>query len=182
MGVLCWFNGVGQLGWVFWECRIACTCFFILRPEVLRRALSHIWCKLYLPIFQISVGLLVNRFFNSSGNAVALPLYYLEVLLGARVTCIDVMIYRGGFLQVLLESFSKGPRGFPYVFIITCKVPMLELVGGLTFVSYGILVHGETIRFLMVLLPLKWVCIPYLLQIFWCFCIDLRCRVYLYDS
>ena len=64
------------------------------------------------------------------------------------------------------ESFSKGPRGFPYVLIITCKVPTLEPVDGPTFVSHGILVFGETGRFLMVLLPLKWVCIPYLLQIF----------------
>ena len=31
-----------------------------------------------------------------------------------------MMMYEGGILQVLLESFLKGPRGFSYVFIITC--------------------------------------------------------------
>ena len=63
---------------------------------------------------------------------------------------------------MLFESFSKGVRGFPYVFIITYKVPTLEPVDAPTFVSHGVLVLGETSRFLMVLLPLKWVCIPYL--------------------
>ena len=46
---------------------------------------------------------------------------------------------------MLFESFSKGPGGFPYVFIITGKITKLEP---------------------MVLLPLKWVCIPYLPQTF----------------
>ena len=67
---------------------------------------------------------------------------------------------------MLFESFTKGPRGFLCVLIITCKVPTLEPVDGPTFVNHWILVPGETSKFLMVLLPLKWVCIPYLLQIF----------------
>ena len=37
---------------------------------------------------------------------------------------------------MLLESFSKGPRGFSYVFIITCKVATLEPIDGPTFVSH----------------------------------------------
>ena len=41
---------------------------------------------------------------------------------------------------MLFESFSKGPRGFPYVLIITCKVPTLEPVDGPTFVGHGVLV------------------------------------------
>ena len=44
----------------------------------------------------------------------ALPPYYLEIVLGSWVACTDaMMMYRGGFLKMLLESFSKGPRGFP---------------------------------------------------------------------
>ena len=36
-----------------------------------------------------------------------LPPYYLEVLLGGRVTSVaDVMMYGGWILQVLFESFS----------------------------------------------------------------------------
>ena len=38
-----------------------------------------------------------------------LPPNYLEVLLGGGVTCVTaMMMYRGGILQVLLESFTKG--------------------------------------------------------------------------
>ena len=45
------------------------------------------------------------------------------------MACVIAMImYREGFLKVIFESFSKGPRGLPYVFIITGKVITLELV------------------------------------------------------
>ena len=72
-----------------------------------------------------------------------LPPYYLEVMLSGRRACtIDVMMYRGGFLKVLFESFSKGPRGFPYVFIITGKVSALDPVYGPTFVDHGVFVLG----------------------------------------
>ena len=70
-----------------------------------------------------------------------LPPYYLEVVLSGRMACvIAVMMYRGGFLMVLFESFSKVPRGFPYVFIITGKVSALEPVYGPAFVDHGVFV------------------------------------------
>ena len=67
----------------------------------------------------------------------------------------------GGSLA--LESFSKGPIGFPHVFIRTLHwnqymAPLLLTIGSLSL--------GETRRFLIMLLPLKWVWITYLLQIF----------------
>ena len=72
-----------------------------------------------------------------------LPPYYLVIVLGDGVACADaVMMYRGGLLKVLLESFSKGTRGLPYIFIIACKVPTLEPVDGPTFVSHEVLVLG----------------------------------------
>ena len=43
---------------------------------------------------------------------------------------------------MFFESFSKGPRGFPYVFSTTYKIPTLESVDGLTFVFHGVLVLG----------------------------------------
>ena len=96
-----------------------------------------------------------------------LPPYYLEVILSGGVACIVIMaMYRGGFLWVFFESFSKGPRGLSYVFLITSKVPTLEPVDGLTFVFHKVLVLGGNQEVLMVLLPLKWICMPYLLQIF----------------
>ena len=97
----------------------------------------------------------------------SLPAYYLEVMLNGRIACVvAVMMYRGGILQMLFESFPKGPTGFPYVFIIAGKVTKLEPIYGPTFADHGVFVLGGTSRFLMVLLPLKWVCIPYLPQIF----------------
>ena len=96
-----------------------------------------------------------------------LPSCYLEIILSDGTACGDAMVmYGGGFLKVLFESSSKGPRGFSYVLIITCKVPTMEPVDGPTLVVMGSLSLGETRRFLMVLLPLKWVCTLYLLQIF----------------
>ena len=55
---------------------------------------------------------------------------------------VTMMIYGGGILQVLFESFSKGPGGFPYVFIITDEVTTLELVYGPTFADHGVFILG----------------------------------------
>ena len=69
--------------------------------------------------------------------------YYLEVILTSRVACmIAVMVNGWGVLQVLFESVSKGPGGFPYVFIITGKVTTLELVYGSTFADHRVFVLG----------------------------------------
>ena len=74
----------------------------------------------------------------------------LDVILCYRITCVTaMMMHRGEILKVLFESFSKAPRGFPYVFIIAGKVT--------TFAVHWLFVPGETRKFLMVLLPLKWV-------------------------
>ena len=77
----------------------------------------------------------------------ALSPYYLEVILTGRMACVNAMMYRRGFLKMLFESFFKGPRGFPYVFIIAGKVTALEAVYGPTFVDHGVFVLGETSRF-----------------------------------
>ena len=49
-----------------------------------------------------------------------------------------------GSLQVLFVSFIKGPGGFPYVFIITCEVPTLIPVDGITLGDHRVFVLGET--------------------------------------
>ena len=41
---------------------------------------------------------------------------------------------------MLLESFSKGPRGLSYVFLITCKFSTLDPVDGPTVVLHGVLI------------------------------------------
>ena len=68
-----------------------------------------------------------------------LPPYYLEVMLGGGMTCAAaMMMYRRGILQVFFESFTKGPGGFSYVFMITGKVTTLKPVYGPTFVGHGV--------------------------------------------
>ena len=56
---------------------------------------------------------------------------------------------------MLFISFTKGPGGFPFGFIITGKVPTLIPIDGITLRTMGSLSLGETRRFLMVLPPLK---------------------------
>ena len=41
---------------------------------------------------------------------------------------------------MLFVSFTKGPGGFPYVFIITCEVPTLIPVDGITLGHHGVFV------------------------------------------
>ena len=56
---------------------------------------------------------------------------------------------------MLFVPFTKGPGGFPYVFIITCEVPTLIPVDGITLGDHRVFVLRETRRFLMVHPPLK---------------------------
>ena len=122
MGMLGWFKWVGVLGWLELACPTACTCLLKVRLGVLSKTLSHMWGKLNLPIFLFNVELFTLINMDSLmfiATAMPLPPYYLEVMLTGRMACvIAMMMYRGGFFKVLFESFSKGPRGFPYVFII----------------------------------------------------------------
>ena len=43
---------------------------------------------------------------------------------------------------MLFVSFTKGPGGFPYVFIITDEVPSLVPVDGTTLVDHRVFVLG----------------------------------------
>ena len=107
-----------------------------------------------------------------------LCLYYLEVFLcHCMASSATVVVYRGGFLWVLLKSSSKGPRCLYYIFLITCKVSTLELVDGLTFVFHGVLILGGNQDVIKELLPFKWVCMPYLLQVFLMFSHRPWCKV-----
>ena len=43
---------------------------------------------------------------------------------------------------MLFVSFTKGPRGLPYVIIITGKVPTLIPIDGITLEDHGVFVLG----------------------------------------
>ena len=55
------------------------------------------------------------------------------------VASLDTMLMNGrGGLQVLFVSFTKGPGGFPYVFIITALLPTVIPVYGTTLVDHRV--------------------------------------------
>ena len=71
----------------------------------------------------------------------ALPPYYFEAIVVNGVVGLGVMMMNGwGVLQVLFVSFTKGPGGFPYVFIITGEVPTLIPIDGITLGGNGVFV------------------------------------------
>ena len=101
------------------------------------------WGKLNLPIFLFTVGLftLINADSLTFLTKPCPPSLLFGSFVAGGMTCITaMMMYRERVLQVLYESFSKGPGGFPYVFIITGEVTTLEPVYGPTFVDHGIFV------------------------------------------
>ena len=64
-----------------------------------------------------------------------LPPYYLS----GRMACvIAVMMYRGGFLKVLFESFSKGSRSSPMYSSLQVRSPHWNQYMGPTFVDHGV--------------------------------------------
>ena len=72
-----------------------------------------------------------------------LPPYYLEVILVSGMASFDAMMMNGrGGLQVLFVSFTKGPGGFPYVFIIAAQVTTLVPIDGTTLVDHRVFVLG----------------------------------------
>ena len=77
------------------------------------------------------------------GQMVPLPPYYFEVIMVNGVAGLVIVMMNGwGILQVLFASFTKGPGGFPYVFIITGKVPTLILIDGITLGDHRVFVLG----------------------------------------
>ena len=72
-----------------------------------------------------------------------LPPYYLEVILVGGMACLAAMVMNGREgLQVLFVSFTKGPGGFPYIFVITTQVPTLVPIDGTTLVDHRVFVLG----------------------------------------
>ena len=104
------------------------------------------WGKLNLPMFLFNVGLLTLMNMDSLiflAKHMSLIPYYLEVIMTGGVACMVTVLMNGwGVLQVLFVSFTKGPGGFPYVFIITREVTTLETIYGPTFADHRVFVPG----------------------------------------
>ena len=54
-----------------------------------------------------------------------------------------MVMYGRGVFQVLFESFSTSPGGFPYVLIITGKLTTFEPIYSPTFADHGVFVLME---------------------------------------
>ena len=75
-----------------------------------------------------------------------LPPYYLEVIMtGLYGYCVDEWVR--GPSGALYIFFTKGPGGFPYVFIITREVTTLEPINGPNFLTIGSLSLGRLVSF-----------------------------------
>ena len=73
-----------------------------------------------------------------------LPPYYLEVIMVSWVACLAAVLMNGrGGLQVFFVSFTKGPGGLPYVFIITTWVTILVPIYGTPLVDHRVFVLGR---------------------------------------
>ena len=57
-------NCMGVLGWVDWACPISCTCLFYFKPKGVKENPIPFLCKLNLPIFLFSVGLLTLMYID----------------------------------------------------------------------------------------------------------------------
>ena len=128
-----------------WACPlkdVLCTCplsLLILRSGVLNRTLSHIWWRLYLPTFLLSVGLLTLMYIDSL-IVLARPWssFPIMVKFSGLVLCpVWVLCAWMGwrFFQVFLVSFSKGPGCLLYVFLIEHELPTLIPVDAPTFLA-----------------------------------------------
>ena len=73
----------------------------------------------------------------------SLPPYYFEVIVIDRVVGLIIVMMNGWrVLQVLFVSFTKGPGSFPYIPIITARVPTLIPVDGISLVDHRVFVLG----------------------------------------
>ena len=151
-------------------CPTACTCLFKVRPGVLSKTLSHMLGKLNVPIFLFNVGLLTltnmdSLIFLSKPCPSLLIIWKLFWYVGWPVWLLWSWMGEASFRC----SLNLSPK-----FLEVSPMYSLAQVRSLHWNQYmaqilltkGFLSYGEASRFLMVLLSLKWVCMPYLPQIF----------------
>ena len=93
------------------------------------------------------------------------PPYYLKVIFTSGVACMVAMMMNGGPSGALWTFLHKSWR-FPLCIHHHRKGHHIGTSIWPHFADHGVFVIGETSRFLMVLPLLKWVCMPYLPQIF----------------
>ena len=109
----------------------------------------------------------VQCFFDCSTEVLVFPPNYIEIINSDLVTTDVTMVkYWGGCLLMFLEPLCKSSRGFTNVFLITVNPATLTPIDDPTLFEDWIFILGAIRRLLMVLPPLKYTCMPCLLQVF----------------
>ena len=116
-----------------WACplrHVLCACpvsLLILRSGVLNRTLSHIWWRLYLPIFLLCVGLLTLMYIDSS-TVLARPWSSLPIMLifsGVLLWSVWVLCaWMGeGFFRCSLDLVPRVLDAFPMYSLLHMSSP-----------------------------------------------------------
>ena len=96
-----------------------------------------------------------------------LPPYYLKVILTSRMACIvATMMYGEESFRCSLNLSPKVLEIYPMYSSSQVRSPHWNQYMAPLLLAVGSLSLGETSRLIMMLLPLKWVCMPYVPQIF----------------
>ena len=155
-------GGSGEILSTCWCCACSHWCL-VWSSWVLTRTPSHIWESLYLPIFQFRIGLLILMYMDSLIALVkpclSLPnMLKLFIVVRKPVVVWWSCIGEGAFKCYFYLSPNVLAR-FSNVFLITINpftptpIYYLHYMGSLSF--------GNTGMFFIVLLPLKYVLMPY---------------------
>ena len=179
MGQLGWPKCMGKLGWFNWVVGVMLVgismpnslCMpFKVRPGVLSMTLSHICDKLNLPIFLFNVGLLtlinIHSLIFLSKPCPSLPIIWKLCWVVGWPVLLWWFIGEGS-LRCSLNLSPKVLDVSPIYSSSQVRSPHWNQYMAPVLLIMGSLSLGETSRFLMVLLPLKWVCILYLPHIFY---------------
>ena len=126
----------------------------------LTRATSHIWGKLYLPMFLFRVGLLTLMFIDS--------LFVLTKPCPSLPTMLKLSKVVPWWLCI-----GKGAFGVPFIFLqmflkilqfTPCHIQTHYICMGILChfcIGWALCTFGDTSMFLIVLLPLQYMLIPY---------------------
>ena len=128
------------------------------------------WSKLNLPIFLFNVGLLtlikIDSLMYLAKPCPFLPIIWkLFWLVGWSVLLLWWCMGEGSF-RCSLNLSPKFLEDSPMYWSSQVRSPHWNQYMAPLLLTMGSLSLGETSRFLMVLLPLKWACMPYLPQVF----------------
>ena len=120
----------------------------------------------HIPIEGLVIDPDVHSLFDGPSDGMYLPAYDGEIIQTDRMSHGLAMLINGGAgSEVFFEPIPNGPSQIPDILLLRFFLGAFVPVDYPTLLISRLLVFGSTNRLWMVLLPLKWTCIPTLLQI-----------------